>query len=199
MYPAIFLLPRPERSSRLILIFRPVLAIPHGIWAMLNGFFACFVQFLSFWAILFSGRHPRVLWNRLDAWFRYSTRLNAWTMLLADAYPPFSGSAAKKHPVGVCVDFPARISRATMFFRPLIVMPHFFFLIGFTFVIGFVLFAGWWTILFAGRLAEWQRRQMESYLIYVSRLGAYLMYLIDEYPPFNGLQPRAAAEAFAEA
>ena len=63
MYPAIFQLPRPERSRRLFLIFRPLLAIPHMVWAMLYGFVAGIIQFLSFWAIIFSGRHPKGLWS----------------------------------------------------------------------------------------------------------------------------------------
>ncbi len=198
MYPAIFLLPRLDRSSRLLLIFRPVLMIPHFFWSMLYGIFAGCIQCLSFWAILFSGRHPRGPWNLLEAFFRYSTRLQAWTMLLADAYPPFSGGAGSRYPVGIQVAYPARISRATMFFRPLILFPHYFLILGYVFLVAFVLFASWWTILFAGRMADWQYRQLAGYFIYISRINAYTLYLVDEYPPFNGVQPRAAEESFVQ-
>ncbi|MBE0643321.1 MAG: DUF4389 domain-containing protein [Bacteroidetes bacterium] len=197
MYPAIFLLLRPDRSSRLLLIFRPLLAFPHLFWGMLYGMAAGFVQFLSFWAIIFTGRHPQGLWNVLERYFRYTSRLQAWSMYLTDAYPPFSGSAEKSHPIGVRVEYPARMSRATVFFRMLVLFPHYFYFIGAAFVYMFVQFLTWWTILFLGRMTDWQFTQISAFFVYVSRIGAYALFLVDEYPPFNGVQPRAADERFA--
>ncbi len=197
MYPAIFQLPRPERSRRLFLIFRPLLAIPHMVWAMLYGFVAGIIQFLSFWAIIFSGRHPKGLWSFLADYFRYSWRLQAWSMYLTDEYPPFDGNADRNYPIGVRLEHPSRMSRATVFFRLLILLPHGFYFIGAAFVYMIVQFLTWWTILFLGRMAEWQFAQASSFFIYTARLNAYMLYLVDEYPPFNGVQPRAAEEQFA--
>lgn len=164
---------------------------------MLYGMVAGVIQMISFWAIVFTARHPKGLWNFLEEYFRYVTRLQAWSMYLTDKYPPFSGSAGKEHPVQVQVVYPERMSRATVFFRWLVLLPHFFFAIGFAFVFMFVQFLTWWTILFLGRMTEWQFEQISSYFVYSSRLSAYMSYLIDEYPPFNGLQPRAAEENFS--
>lgn len=196
MYPAIFLLPRPDKSSRLLLIFRPILTFPHFFWSMLYGMAMGFVQMISFWAIVFTGRHPRGLWSMLAKYFRYSTRLNAWSMYLTDKYPPFSGNEAAEYPTDVRVEYPERMSRATVFFRMLVLFPHYFFAIGFSFVYMFVQFLTWWTILFAGRMSDWQFEQITSFFIYTSRLSAYAIFLVDEYPPFNGVQPQAAEENF---
>jgi hypothetical protein len=95
------------------------------------------------------------------------------------------------------VEYPARMSRATVFFRLLILFPHLFYAIGFTAVYLFAQFLTWWTILVVGRMAGWQFDLSSSYFVYAMRLNAYMLFLVDEYPPFNGAQPRAAERRFA--
>ncbi len=197
MYPAIFLFPRPEKSSRLLLIFRPLILIPHLFWSMIYGMLMGFVRMISFWAIVFTGRHPEGLWKLLESYFRYSTLRRAWSMYLVDKYPPFTGNPEKEFPVSVRVVYPSRMSRTTVFFRMLILLPHYFFAIGFAAVYMVVQFLTWWTILFLGRMTNWQYEQISSFFIYTSRLNSYTLFLIDEYPPFNGVQPRAAEENFS--
>ncbi|MBR9978892.1 MAG: DUF4389 domain-containing protein [Bacteroidetes bacterium] len=197
MYPAIILLPQPDRSSRLLLLLRPVLAIPHLFWSLLYGLGAGILHFLSFWSIVFTGRHPKGLWNMLLSYFCYSVRLQAWMLWLTDRYPPFTGAASSGHPVAVRIVYPERMSRATVFFRMLLLFPHLFFVIGYTFLCAFVQFLTWWTILFLGRMTDWQYRYIASYCLYTLRLNAYILLLVDEYPPFNGAQPRAVEVRFA--
>lgn len=197
MYPMLVFLERPERSSRLLLLLRPVLVIPHLFWSVLFGILSSFIQFLSFWAIMFTGRHPVGLWRLLERYFRYGTLLQAWSMFLTDRYPPFMGDADRDYPVAVRTEHPGRMSRATVFFRLLILIPHYFYFIGISVVYSVVQFLAWWTILLLGRMADWQFSQSSAYFIYTARLNAYLLFLVDEYPPFNGVQPRAAEERFA--
>jgi hypothetical protein len=52
-------------------------------------------------------------------------------------------------------------------------------------------------VLFTGRLGAWLFSRLEGWFIYTSRVDAYWLYLVDEYPPFNGAQPRAADEFFS--
>ncbi|MCB2205891.1 DUF4389 domain-containing protein [bacterium] len=195
MYPALFSVDRPATSSRLLLIFRPILLLPHLFWAYFYGMAAGLLQFISFWAIIFTGRHPQALWEFLTGYLRYRSRLNAYWLLLSDIYPPFKGEAGQ-YPVRVHVDYPDRLSRLTVFFRLLILFPHLFFSIGYIFVSSIVSFLAFWTVLFAGKLARWQFEWLYGWFIYTSRLDAYMLYLVDEYPPFNGSQPRAAGERF---
>jgi hypothetical protein len=197
MYPAIILLPQADRCSRLLLLFRPLLAIPHLLWAVLYGLGAGLLHVLAFWAIVFTGRHPKALWDMLLRYFSYLVRLQAWMLWLTDRYPPFTGATASGHPVAVRIAYPERMSRATVVFRMLLLFPHLFFFIGYSFVCAFVQFLTWWTILFIGRMAAWQYRYITAYCLYTLRLNAYMLLLVDEYPPFNGLQPRAAEVRFA--
>jgi len=195
MYPALFLAPQPAVSSRLLLLFRPLLLLPHMFWALLYGLAAMLMQFCSFWAIMFTGRHPRALWRFLEGYMRYRTRLSAYAMLLSDRYPPFGGTG-DGYPVRMHIEYPVRLSRAAVLFRILLLFPHMFYGIGFAFVVGLVQLLQFWTVLLLGRMASWQYDWIHSWFIYSSRIDAYFLYLVDEYPPFNGQQPRAAAEVF---
>lgn len=196
MYPALFSVDRPASSSRLLLLFRPLLVIPHMFWAALYGFAAVFVQLCAFWVILFTGRHPRGLWGFLENYMRYRSRLTAYMLLLSDRYPPFGGGEGE-HPVRIHLRYPERLSRAAVFFRMLLLIPHMFYGIGFAFVVAVVQLLQFWTVLLLGRMAAWQFDWVHAWFIYTARVDAYVLYLVDEYPPFNGQQPRAATEFFS--
>ena len=186
MYPMLAFLARPARSSRLHLLLRPVFAVPHLVWSLLFGILAFFMLFLSFWSVLITARNPVGLWRLLERYLRYSMQLQAWLMFLTDRYPPFMGDPDRDYPVALRVDYPARFSRVAVLFRGLLLLPHFFYFVGFSFVYAIVQLLAWWTILILGRLADWQFSQSAAYFIYSARLNAYMLLLVDEYPPFNG-------------
>ncbi|MBN1446823.1 MAG: DUF4389 domain-containing protein [Bacteroidetes bacterium] len=191
-----FSLIRPEAHSRLLLVLRPVMIIPVFLWAFLYSIGAAVIHFLSFWSIMFSGKHPAVLWDFLEGYFRFAAKMQAYMLYLSDQYPPFTGGSELPHEVMIHVEYAARMSRTTTFFRPLLLFPHFFFCIGYSAVYGIVHVLIFWTVLFSGRMPEWQREQAEAYFVYMSRISAYALLLVDEYPPFNGSQPRAAELLF---
>ena len=72
-----------------------LLAIPHLI-ALLFLWIAAFAVVVSAWfAILFTGRYPRRMFNFLEGVLRWDQRVIAYALVLTtDRYPPFSLSAA---------------------------------------------------------------------------------------------------------
>jgi hypothetical protein len=67
------------------------LAIPHLFILFFLGFAAAFCVFLAWFAILFTGRYPRSLFDFVVGVFRWSLRVTAYAFLLTtDRYPPFS-------------------------------------------------------------------------------------------------------------
>ncbi|MDP4198605.1 MAG: DUF4389 domain-containing protein [Bacteroidota bacterium] len=67
------------------------LAIPHYIvlWAL--GIAAVVCVIIAWFAILFTGRYPKSLFNFVTGVFRWSLRVSAYAFLLTtDQYPPFS-------------------------------------------------------------------------------------------------------------
>lgn len=84
----------PERLSRLTTFFRCITLIPQLFVLYFVSIVAAVVLFISWWAILFVGRYPKSLFDFVVWYFRWSTRVNGYTYLLTDKYPPFNGDAS---------------------------------------------------------------------------------------------------------
>jgi hypothetical protein len=195
LYPVVFRIPRAEKTSRLLMLLRPFMLIPIGIWVGIVGMAAGFLGFLSFWAIIITGRYPRSFWEFNTRYLRRRIRVSAYTMLLCDVYPPFSGEEGG-YPVEMRIIYPESLSRLTVFFRPLICFPQFFFLMVFSWGYAFISFLTFWSTLVIGRIPDAFWNFLTRYFVYVGRLNAYMMFLVDEYPPFNGRQSIVAEQEF---
>jgi hypothetical protein len=76
--------------NRLTVAFRIILAIPQLIVVALLGLAACVVVVIGFFAVLFTGRWPAGLRDFLVKFGRWWLRVESYTLLLTDQYPPFS-------------------------------------------------------------------------------------------------------------
>jgi len=95
-YPVKFEVSYPEHSSRLlaalsILWFLPkaILLIPHAIVLWFLGIASFVAVWLSFWAVLFTGRYPKSFFVFVVGVLRWQNRIEAWLYGLTDKYPPF--------------------------------------------------------------------------------------------------------------
>ena len=79
-----------EPRDRLGVAFRPILVIPHliAVWAL--GLAWGITTVVAWFAILFTGRYPRPLYDFGLGVFRWTTRVEAYLLLLTDVYPPFT-------------------------------------------------------------------------------------------------------------
>lgn len=90
-YPAELDLPAPtEPRDRLGVAFRPILVIPHLIMVWALGFAWGLTTIVAWFAILFTGGYPRPLYDFGLGVFRWTTRVEAYLLLLTDVYPPFT-------------------------------------------------------------------------------------------------------------
>jgi len=114
-YPIILVVEHPEKLSRLTTFFRfPIIptwtqelwgrwklqwspmpgmpmTIPHYIVLFFISIASIVILFLSWWAILFTGRYPGVFFDFIIWWFRWDVRVYSYAYLVTDKYPPFSG------------------------------------------------------------------------------------------------------------
>jgi hypothetical protein len=66
------------------------LAIPHYVVLLFLGVAAFFAVIFAWFAILFTGRYPRAIFDFVEGVFRWSIRVEAYAFLLVtDRYPPF--------------------------------------------------------------------------------------------------------------
>jgi hypothetical protein len=89
-YPITFGAVYPEKMSRLTTFFRLILVIPQAIVLYFVGIAASVVAFIAWWAILFTGNYPKGMYDFFVGYMRWSTRVNGYTYLLTDKYPPFT-------------------------------------------------------------------------------------------------------------
>ena len=68
-----------------------LLAIPHYVVLLVLGIGALIVWIIAWFAILFTGRYPRSLFDYMVGVGRWGLRVQAYAFLLVtDRYPPFS-------------------------------------------------------------------------------------------------------------
>jgi hypothetical protein len=90
-YPAELVLPPPDAPrDRLTVFFRLPLAIPHLILLAILGVLWAFTTAVAWAMILITGRFPETLYGFALGVLAWSTRVEAYILLLRDEYPPFS-------------------------------------------------------------------------------------------------------------
>ena len=86
----------PEELDRLTALLKFFFGIfyvllPHGFILYFRMIWGMILNFLGFWAVLFTGEYP-ANWHRFQVeTIRWSTRVSLYMMFMSDAYPPFSG------------------------------------------------------------------------------------------------------------
>lgn len=83
--------PDAARLSRWLPLVKWLLAIPHYIVLFVLVIFAAIAIVVAWFAILFTGRYPRGLFDFVVGVGRWALRVDAYALLLiTDRYPPFS-------------------------------------------------------------------------------------------------------------
>ena len=72
------------------LLLRQLAAIPHYIVLIFLGIAAFFIWVVVQWVILFVARFPAGLYEVMEGYMRWTTRVNAYALGLVDRYPPFT-------------------------------------------------------------------------------------------------------------
>jgi hypothetical protein len=93
-YPARVAIDPPlAEYSRIKVFFRLIYAILAFVIRYALGIVAAFVSFLSWFAIVFTGKQPEGLQNALNFSLAYITRADALIFLITETYPPFGESS----------------------------------------------------------------------------------------------------------
>ena len=182
------------RRSRLTILFRLLLAIPHFVWITLWSLFVPFAALAAWVVALVAGRVPSALHRFLAAYVRYATHLFAYVYVVGSKFPGFTGRQGS-YGIDVLIDGPRRQSRWKTLFRLFLALPAFFVASALGSVLFVVALFGWWFALIMGRMPEGLRNLGASCLRYSAQTYAYLLLLTDRYPYASpvlaGRQPMA--------
>jgi hypothetical protein len=110
------------KRSRLTVLFRLLLAIPHYVWFILWSIASIVVAIVNWFATLILGRSPGWAHGFLAAYVRYGTHLYAYLYLAANPYPGFTGEPGS-YPIDVVIDPPAPQRRLVTLFRFFLALP----------------------------------------------------------------------------
>ena len=196
--------PLLTNRNRLTTAFRALLAIPHvilvggaglgfaysnnqqasaGAEGGLIGVVAVFLTVVSWFTLVFAGTHISGIRQMLVFYLRWRVRALAYLMLLEDAYPPFGDGT---YPALLTVaDAAVPRRRLSVAFRIFLAIPHMIVLTLVLFAWYFTTVCAWFSILFTGRYPRAFYDFGVGVLRWRMRFDAYLLLLVDDYPPFS--------------
>src|SRR5438105_2540609 len=113
-----------EQRSRLTTLVRWLLAIPHYLVLFLYGIGAFVAVVIAWFALVFTGRWPASLYDFVAGLVRWQARVQGYTYLLVDPYPPFDGAEHPEYPVRLLIPGrQAQYSRAKAGLRVFLLIP----------------------------------------------------------------------------
>ncbi|WP_082634284.1 DUF4389 domain-containing protein [Arthrobacter alpinus] len=209
-YPARLTGQLDPQLSRGLWLVKWLLSLPHMIVLFFLWCAVVITTIFAGFAILFTGRYPRALFNFNVGVLRWNWRVTfyAYSALATDKYPPFT-LAATEYPADFEVDYPRELSRGLVLVKWwLLVLPHLLVVaiftsaawsmwgrsgdwqsdygrtVGFS-LLGILVLIAAVGLLFTGR---YQRPLFDLIMginRWIYRVASYTLLLRDEYPPFR--------------
>jgi hypothetical protein len=196
--------PLLTNRNRLTTAFRLILAIPHlilvggigfgvassgdsrttvGGEGGLLGAVAIFLAIVSWFTLVFAGKHIIGIRQFTSFYLRWRVRALAYFMLLEDVYPPFGDAP---YPASIEVADPVSPrDRVAVGLRILLAIPHMIVLFFVLLAWCFTTIAAWFIILFTGNYPQGLYEFGVGALRWRLRVESYMLLMVDEYPPFS--------------
>ena len=173
------------RRSRLTVLVRAFLVLPHLIWLTLYGSVAVFVALANWIVTLIKGRSPQRMHRWLVRYLRYTVYVYSYLYVLANPYPPFHGDQ-RSYTIDLQVEGPDDQRRLVTAFRLVLVIPAFVLSWVLSQVLQVIALLAWVIAIFLGRIPRGMEQLGLYCLRYQTQVYAYLLVVTDRYPTTAG-------------
>jgi len=168
-------------QSRATVAFRIIMAIPQLIVLWLLGIAAMVITIIGWFGALFTGRLPVFAADFLTGYLRWLSRVDAYSYLLTDVYPPFTLDDAD-YPVRLSVA-PGRLNRLAVLFRFFLLIPCWIVQAVVTYgALTIFLFVTWLIVLIRGQMPDSIHQALAAVLRYQVRTLGFALMLTSAYP-----------------
>jgi hypothetical protein len=201
-----------DARSRWLWLVKWLLLIPHYVVLFFLWVAFAVVTVIAFFAILFTARYPRSLFDFNLGVMRWSWRVHyyGYWALGTDRYPPFTLADVADYPAHLDVTYPERLSRGLIFVKWLLAVPHYLVLAIFVggglwlgtragdtddawdngtaagvSLVGLLVLIAAIVLLFTGRYPKPIYDFVLGMDRWALRVGPYVALMTDRYPPFR--------------
>jgi Domain of unknown function (DUF4389) len=185
--------------SRWLWLVKWFLAIPHYVVLAFLWLAFAVLSVVAFFAILFTGRYPRAIFDFNVGVLRWTWRVQyySYAALATDRYPPFSLDDDPCYPARLQVEYPERLSRGLVLVKWwLLAIPHYLVVglfVGGTYaiwhfgggLIGVLVLIAAVIVAVTGSYPEPIFDFVVGMNRWVLRVAAYAALMTDHYPPFQ--------------
>jgi Domain of unknown function (DUF4389) len=169
------------RRSRLTVLFRLPLAIPHLVWLLGWTILALLAAVANWVAALAVGRSPRPLARFLSAYVRYSTHVGAFLHVIGNPFPGFVGTPGR-YPLDPMIRPFEPQDRWITLFRIVLAIPALIVASALSGVLFAAAVFGWFVSLARAQMPAGLQSAGAYALGYSAQLSSYALVLTDRYP-----------------
>jgi hypothetical protein len=175
---------QPE-YSRFMPLVKWLLLVPHYIVLIVLAIGALFAIFISFFAVIFTRRYPRGLFDYVVGVSRWAWRVQAYLLLMVDPYPPFTLQDDPNYPARFEIEYPEEgVDRWRPLFAWILAIPYLIVASILFYLAQILAFFAFFTILFAKKYPDGMFKIALVGLRWQARGNAYAYWLVTKYPPF---------------
>jgi hypothetical protein len=183
-----------EPLSRGLWLVKWLLAIPHFVVLAFLWIAFAILWIVAFFAILFTGRYPRSIFDFNVGVMRWTWRVEFYTYsaLGTDKYPPFTYEARDDYPATLDVEYPESLSRGKVLVKWwLLAIPQYLIVAVFAGgaygvgLVGVLVLISAVALLFTGRYPRSIFDLVMGVNRWCWRVVAYAVLMTDDYPPFR--------------
>ena len=182
------------RAPNTVANWRPLvhwlLVIPHLLVVYGLRILRTALTIIAFFTVLFTKQIPDSIFDMIVMTRRYSWRAATYALFMRENYPPFSFTTMAQDdgidPASLSVDYPRELNRWLPLVKWFLAIPHYVVLIFLGLAAAIVIFPiSFFVVLFTGKYPEGLRSFVVGVQRWSLRVGAYVLFLRDEYPPFS--------------